>query len=105
MSLFDETIRIQHARTKERRWVRLRSAPRRGSDGLVVWDGIYADVSDQKNIAQALTHSLERLDLARRAGHIGVFDMAARSRRKVRAKRWARSSSCVCLLQKARRRC
>jgi PAS domain S-box-containing protein len=54
--------------------VRLRSAPRRLADGRVVWDGIYADVTDQRNIAQALTHSLERLDLAQQAGHIGVFD-------------------------------
>ncbi|MFN2476140.1 MAG: PAS domain-containing protein [Chthoniobacterales bacterium] len=74
LTLFDETIRIQHALTEEWRWVRLRSAPRRVSDGRVVWDGTYADVTDQRNIAQALTHSLERLDLAQRAGHIGVFD-------------------------------
>ncbi|MBA3272499.1 MAG: PAS domain-containing protein [Chthoniobacterales bacterium] len=74
LSSFDETLRIQHAKTGEWRWVRLRSAPRRLPDGRVVWDGIYADVTDQKHIAEALMHSLERLDLAQQAGHIGVFD-------------------------------
>ncbi|MDQ6625802.1 MAG: PAS domain-containing protein, partial [Verrucomicrobiota bacterium] len=74
LTQFDETVRIQHARTRQWHWVRLRSAPRRLADGRVVWDGIYADVTDQRNIAQALTHSLERLDLAQQAGHIGVFD-------------------------------
>ena len=74
MAMFDETIRIRHARTGVWRWVHLRSAPRRLADGRVVWDGIYGDVTDQKNIGEALRHSLERLDLAQQAGHIGVFD-------------------------------
>jgi PAS domain-containing protein len=54
--------------------VHLRSAPRALSDGRVVWDGIYIDVTRQKQIEQALRESLERLDLAQEAGHIGVFD-------------------------------
>lgn len=74
LTTFDETIRIQHARNGAWRWVHLRSAPRRLADGRIVWDGIYSDVTDQKNIGEALRHSLERLDLAQQAGHIGVFD-------------------------------
>lgn len=71
---FDETVRIQHARTGEWRWVHLRSAPRQIADGRTVWDGIYVDVTDRKRTEEALTRSLERLDLAQQAGHIGVFD-------------------------------
>ena len=72
--VFDETVRFHHAQTGEVRWVHLRSAPRHLADGRTVWDGIYIDVTNQKNIEQALTHSLQRLDLAQQAGHIGVFD-------------------------------
>lgn len=73
-TVFDETCRMHHARSGDLRWVHLRSAPRELSDGRTVWDGIYIDVTTQKNIEQALIHSLERLDLAQQAGHIGVFD-------------------------------
>ncbi len=79
--VFDETVRMQHARTGELRWVHLRSAPRALADGRTVWDGIYIDVTTQKNIEQALTHSLQRLDLAQQAGHIGVFDWEVQSGR------------------------
>ena len=71
---FDEIVRMHHARTGELRWVHLRSAPRALADGRTVWDGIYVDVTNQKKIEQALTHSLQRLDLAQQAGNIGVFD-------------------------------
>ncbi|HSH38867.1 MAG TPA: PAS domain-containing protein, partial [Chthoniobacterales bacterium] len=74
LGIFDETVRFRHATTGELRWVHLRSAPRPLPDGRTVWDGIYIDVTIQKNIEQALIHSLERLDLAQKAGHIGVFD-------------------------------
>ena len=79
--VFDETVRMQHARTGEQRWVHLRSAPRDLADGRTVWDGIYIDVTTQKNIEQALTTSLQRLDLAQQAGHIGVFDWEVQSGR------------------------
>jgi PAS domain S-box-containing protein len=81
LSAFDETVRIQHRQTREWRWVHLRSAPRRLLDGRVVWDGIYIDVTEQKRIEEALTRSLERLDLAQQAGHIGVFDWEVQSGR------------------------
>ncbi|MDQ6626621.1 MAG: ATP-binding protein, partial [Verrucomicrobiota bacterium] len=71
---FDEVIRIQHRGTGEWRWAHLRSAPRALRDGRVVWDGIYLDVTEQKRTEEALTRSLERLDLAQQAGQIGVFD-------------------------------
>jgi PAS domain S-box-containing protein len=79
--VFDETMRMTHARSGEMRWVHLRSAPRALADGRTVWDGIYIDVTNQKNIEQALIHSLDRLDLAQRAGHIGVFDWDVQSGR------------------------
>ena len=79
--VFDETMRMMHARSGEIRWVHLRSAPRALADGRTVWDGIYIDVTNQKNIEQALIHSLDRLDLAQRAGHIGVFDWDVQSGR------------------------
>ena len=80
-TVFDETVRMHHARSGELRWVHLRSAPRELPDGRTVWDGIYIDVTNQKNIEQALTHSLQRLDLAQQAGHIGVFDWDVQSGR------------------------
>ena len=82
-SVFDETVRMYHARTGELRWVHLRSAPRPLVDGRTVWDGIYIDVTNQKNIEQALTHSLQRLDLAQQAGHIGVFDWDVKTGRLI----------------------
>ena len=81
LGVFDETMRMTHARSGEVRWVHLRSAPRALADGRTVWDGIYLDVTSQKNIEQALIHSLERLDLAQQAGHIGVFDWDVQSGR------------------------
>ena len=81
--VFDDTCRMYHAKTGETRWVHLRSAPRRLADGRTVWDGIYIDVTNQKNIEQALTHSLQRLDLAQQAGHIGVFDWDVQSGRLI----------------------
>jgi PAS domain S-box-containing protein len=74
LSGFDETVRIRHRHSDEWRWVHLRSAPRALSDGRVVWDGIYLDVTKQKRADEALLESVERLDLAQQAGHIGVFD-------------------------------
>lgn len=81
LGVFDENLRMHHATTGELRWVHLRSAPRPLADGRTVWDGIYIDVTNQKNIEQALIHSLERLDLAQQAGHIGVFDWDVQSGR------------------------
>ena len=81
--VFDETVRMRHAGSGELRWVHLRSAPRALADGRTVWDGIYIDVTNQKKIEQALTHSLQRLDLAQQAGHIGVFDLDVPSGRLI----------------------
>jgi PAS domain S-box-containing protein len=67
-------VRIRHRATGEWRWVHLRSAPRALSDGRVVWDGIYIDVTKQKHAEEALLESVERLGLAQQAGQIGVFD-------------------------------
>jgi PAS domain S-box-containing protein len=71
---FDLVLRMHHHETGALRWVHLRSAPRPLPDGQVVWDGIYVDVTRQKQTEQELTAALERLDLAQRAAHIGVFD-------------------------------
>ncbi|HEX8678660.1 MAG TPA: PAS domain-containing protein [Chthoniobacterales bacterium] len=83
LSAFDETVRIQHRGTGEWRWVHLRSAPRRLADGRAVWDGIYIDITEQKRTEEALTRSLERLDLAQQAGRIGVFDWEVQTGRLV----------------------
>ncbi|HEX8280341.1 MAG TPA: PAS domain-containing protein, partial [Chthoniobacterales bacterium] len=83
LSTFDEVVRIRHRQTGEWRWVHLRSAPRRLADGRVIWDGIYLDVTKQKEIEDALIRSLERLDLAQQAGHIGVFDWDVQTGRLV----------------------
>jgi PAS domain S-box-containing protein len=82
-SRFDEIVRMRHARSGELRWVHLRSAPRELSDGRTLWDGIYVDVTNQKRIEQALTHSLQRLDLAQQAGNIGVFDWEVQTGRLI----------------------
>ncbi|MBI1754179.1 MAG: PAS domain S-box protein [Acidobacteria bacterium] len=42
-----------------RRWVRVRSAPRRQADGALLWEGIATDITDQK-LSQLLLEESER---------------------------------------------
>lgn len=47
--LTDFSMEVQMRRADgERRWLLLRSRPRQGADGRVVWDGVATDVTDRK---------------------------------------------------------
>ncbi len=71
---FDVVARSLHRGTGEWRWAHIRSAPRALPNGDVMWDGVYLDITAAKCTEEALAYSIERLNLAQRAGHIGVFD-------------------------------
>ena len=71
---FDVVARSLHLGTGEWRWAQIRSAPRAMPNGDVIWDGVYLDITAAKRTQEELDYSIERLNLAQRAGHIGVFD-------------------------------
>jgi PAS domain S-box-containing protein len=60
-SAFEYEVAARHAKTGERRWFRLMSAPRRTADGEVIWDGIQIDITERKIAEEGLRLSEERL--------------------------------------------
>ncbi len=49
MSTVDMPVRVRH-RDGSQRWIRIVSAPRRIEDGLVCWDGIQTDITQERAI-------------------------------------------------------
>lgn len=45
---------------KETRWINIRSTPRVQDNGVVIWDGIFTDITNRKKAAAALEASEER---------------------------------------------
>ncbi|MEO8298382.1 MAG: PAS domain S-box protein [Burkholderiales bacterium] len=66
--------------TKGERWLTSRSMPTREADGSTVWHGYVADVTAEKAVAQALQLSLEQLEDAQRAAHLGHYHLNAVTR-------------------------
>lgn len=55
-----------------RRWLHLRSRPRREADGQVIWDGIAADITDRKTAEEARRASEERLRIVTGSARVGL---------------------------------
>jgi PAS domain S-box-containing protein len=66
LSPFDWEYRVKAA-DGSLRWVRSCASLRREADGSVLWNGYWADVTEQKRLAQALEQAKEDADAASRA--------------------------------------
>ncbi|QIR37381.1 PAS domain-containing protein [Tolypothrix sp. PCC 7910] len=77
MSVFDVEVR-EYTPTREIRWIRLCSTPRRLDDGRICWDGIRLDITEQKLTEERLRKSTDLLTEAQRVAQIGnwEFDLA-----------------------------
>ena len=65
LSVFDCSFRVLRT-DGEVRWLRCRSAPRRGESGMV-WDGIMLDITREREAEQALQQAKEAAESAERA--------------------------------------
>jgi len=72
---FDVEVRHPHRVTWETRWSLLRSTPTRCPDGSTVWDGIELDITERKQVEEALRES-ETKERARAAEVQALMDAA-----------------------------
>ena len=71
----------QRTVTGEVKWVQCRSTPRRLEDGSVLWDGIVVDITERKQVEEALRQSEQRVrskleSILSPEGDIGHLDLA-----------------------------
>lgn len=59
---------------KGRRWLAGQARPEKQQDGSVLWHGFISDITERKSGEDALREVRERLELATRAGGVGVWD-------------------------------
>lgn len=69
---FDYQFRVKIP-SGEIRWLHCRSAPRILPNRAIIWDGIVTDITEYRNVVEALKQSEERLRLALDAGKCGVW--------------------------------
>lgn len=67
----------------ELRWIRASSAPRPGSAGWWLWDGLQVDITERKRSELELAEHRQRLDLAVEATGLGFFDYDFRTDRSI----------------------
>lgn len=67
----------------EVRWIRSTSAPRAGSGGWWLWDGLQVDITENKRAELELGEHRRRLDMAVEATGLGFFDYDIRADRSV----------------------
>jgi len=59
---------------KGRRWLAGQARPEKQQDGSVLWHGFITDITERKSGENVLREVRERLELATRAGGVGVWD-------------------------------
>lgn len=59
---------------KGRRWLAGQARPESQNDGSVLWHGFITDITERRTGEEALREVRERLELATRAGGVGVWD-------------------------------
>jgi PAS domain S-box-containing protein len=71
LSDFEMELRVCRA-DGQWRWVQMRSSPRRNADGQVIWDGVATDITERKQVEDALRDSEERFSGAFNSAAIGM---------------------------------
>ena len=79
MSDFDQHMRILRP-DGQSRWLHVCSRPRLRPDGQVVWDGLATDVTEQRQAAEALRLSEERLRIVTGSARVGLVMVDAEHR-------------------------
>jgi len=59
------------------KWISGIAQPEQQADGTVVWDGIFLDISDRKQVEAELRQTAERLQDAQRIAHLGHWELDA----------------------------
>ncbi len=79
LSVFEVELRLRLPDGRLR-WMRLVSRPRRLADGRTVWDGVQIDITERKQMEEALRESQSKLDAAFNGMTDGVFTTDATGR-------------------------
>ncbi len=70
---FEMELRHVHRVTGEIRWSLLRSAPRRRSDGVTVWDGVQFDITERKRLEEQLRERAEELETVMEVAPVAIW--------------------------------
>ncbi len=74
---FMRDFRIDHRITDvagTTRWMHVQSTPRKVPDGGILWDGVVVDITESKNVEEALRKSESRLVESQRIAHLGSYE-------------------------------